>query len=316
MEHLRRWLMVGVAAVLAVVVAAMGTQPTLAENSKHKAEKQQQSIENSVDWGQVSSIIGKSGKMQEGPVYEIDLPRTDQTITVQGTRMNPSLDEGEIYFVPLGGGQVVMHGEFAVLMSEVPGVEAALRDSGIEIAADHHHLLNEQPQLVYLHFSARGDALQIARALKVGLSQSATPTTETPDQTNLAGLPTSQLDSIIGDQGKAMDGMYQYSIEREDTISDMGIELPSASGVEVMLNFQPMGGNSAAVTGEMPLLASEVNPVISALEHNGIAVTAVHNHMLGEQPRLFYLHFWATGNATDIAKGLKAALDQVNIKKS
>jgi hypothetical protein len=91
--------------------------------------------------------------------------------------------------------------------------------------------------------------------------------------------------------------------------------IPNSMGVATALNFQPTGGGKAAITGDFVLLAKEVNPVIKALRENGIAVTALHSHMLEEQPRLFFMHFWANDDAVKLTKGLRAALDQTNSAK-
>jgi hypothetical protein len=91
--------------------------------------------------------------------------------------------------------------------------------------------------------------------------------------------------------------------------------IPNSMGVATALNFQPTGGGKAAITGDFVLLGKEVNPVIKALRENGIAVTALHSHMLQEQPRLFFMHFWANDDALKLAKGLRAALDQTNSTK-
>ena len=124
------------------------------------------------------------------------------------------------------------------------------------------------------------------------------------------------MDKILGAKGKNNGGVYQFSIPRAEPIKDGGMEVPEAMGSAIAINFQPTGGGKAAITGDFVLVAKEVNPVLKALRDNGIEVTAVHNHMLDDQPRLFFMHFWANDDAQQLANGLKAALAKVNIAKS
>ena len=120
----------------------------------------------------------------------------------------------------------------------------------------------------------------------------------------------------MGQTGKVNGGVYQFSVPRAETVSDNGMEVPPAMGLATAINFQPTGGGKAAITGDFVLIASEVNLVIKALRDNGIEVTALHSHMLTENPRLFFMHFWANDDAQKLARGLRAALDKMNIAKS
>jgi hypothetical protein len=131
-------------------------------------------------------------------------------------------------------------------------------------------------------------------------------------------LDTAQLDKLIGAKGQANGGVYQFNVPRTDPIkeNDMVMAPVGPMGVAIAINFQPTGGGKAAITGDFVLSSDEVNPVIKALRANGIDVTAVHSHMLDEQPRLFFLHFWASDDALKLAKGLRAALDKTASTKS
>jgi hypothetical protein len=119
----------------------------------------------------------------------------------------------------------------------------------------------------------------------------------------------------MGQSGKANGGVYQFSIARAEKIMDNDMEVPPSMGVAHAINFQPTGGGKAAITGDFVLIAGEVNPVIRALRENGIEVNAVHSHMLGETPRLFFMHFWADDDALKLAHGIRAALDKTNVSK-
>jgi len=146
-----------------------------------------------------------------------------------------------------------------------------------------------------------------------GTSQAPIPGSEQPARLD---LDTAMIDQVLGAKGKAAGGVYQVGIPRAETIKDGGMEVPVAMGSGEAINFQPTGGGKAAITGDFVLTAKEVNPVLHALRENGIEVTAVHNHMLDDEPRLFFMHFWANDDAAKLAKGLRAALDKVNVARS
>jgi len=129
------------------------------------------------------------------------------------------------------------------------------------------------------------------------------------------GFDQKQVEQILGHNGKVNGGVLQVSVPRSETITDSGMTVPPSMGVATALNFQPTGNGKAAITGDFVLLGSEVNPVMKTLRQNGIAVTAVHSHMLTEEPRLFFMHFWANDDAVKLAKGLRAAVDNTNSAK-
>lgn len=203
-----------------------------------------------------------------------------------------------------------------LLQSEVEPVMMKLQQDGVEQTAVHNHLLNESPRVMYMHVAGHGDAAKLASALKDALALTKTPTSSpAPAKQAKLGIDTAQIDQTLGYQGKNNNGIYQFSVPRGESISDMGTEIPPSMGTATSINFQPTGNGRAAITGDFVLIGSEVNPVIRALRENGIQVTAVHTHMLTENPRLFFMHFWANDNAVKLAKGLRAAIDKTNSKK-
>jgi hypothetical protein len=222
----------------------------------------------------------------------------------------------------MGDGVTVM-GDLVLTQDEVNPVMKKFEEGGIEITALHNHLLRAEPMTLYMHVMGRGQAPALAAALHAGLALSKTPMAAAPaaSQPPAAAsaqieLPTAAIDQAIGRKGKDNGGVYQFGIPRAEQISDMGMEVPEAMGSAIAINFQPTGGGKAAITGDFVLIASEVNPVVQALQANGIEITALHSHMLDEQPRLFFMHFWANDDAQRLAKGLCVALDKVNTKKS
>jgi len=193
-----------------------------------------------------------------------------------------------------------------------------LQENGIEQTALHNHVLHESPRVMYMHIRAMGDAVKLARALHDALVLSKTPFTAPAagNQSQDLGIDTKQLDQIMNQSGRVNGGVYQFTIARAEKINDDGMEVAPSMGVATAINFQPTGGGKAAITGDFVLVAGEVNPVIKALRNNGIEVTALHSHMLGETPRLFFMHFWANDDAQKLARGLRAALDGMNIAKN
>jgi hypothetical protein len=265
------------------------------------------------DWQKVDETLGRKPAVS-GDVHRYGFPRSDLTVTLDGVAIKPALALGGwVAFKPAHGGAMIM-GDLVLLESEVSPVMLKLIANGLEVTAVHNHLLRANPETFYLHVGGHGDPLKIATALRDALAESKTPlTTSAPTAPPSAvDLDTAQLDQIIGAKGHATGGVYQFGVPRRDAVTEAGMQLSPAGplGVATGINFQPTGGGKAAITGDFVLLGDEVNPVIMALRTNGIEVTAVHSHMLDEQPRLFFLHFWANDDALKLAKGLRAALDK------
>jgi hypothetical protein len=209
-------------------------------------------------------------------------------------------------------------GDLVLTEAEIAPVMTRLAQTGIEITALHNHLLRAQPATFYMHVFGNGDPLKLAAALHDGLVVSKTPLGDVGAGAALQSvdLDTAMIDRTLGAKGRAAGGVYQFGIARAETVKDGGMEVPVAMGSAEAINFQPTGSGKAAITGDFVLTASEVNPVLRALRQNGIEVTALHNHMLDDEPRLFFMHFWANDDAEKLAKGLRAALDKINIARS
>jgi len=160
--------------------------------------------------------------------------------------------------------------------------------------------------------------VKLATALRDGLAQSKTPVTAAASSAapSQSDLDTDALDQILGARGNNNGGVLGYGIRRAEPINDNGMTVPPAMGSAIGINFQPTGGGKAAITGDFVLLGSELEPVLKALRDHGIEVTAIHNHMVDEQPRLFFVHFWANDDAKKLAQGLRAAIDHINVAKS
>jgi hypothetical protein len=269
------------------------------------------------DWQAVAMALGKEGAVQAGGVYRVGLPRTDLQVRLDGVDVKAGLALGSwLAFMPIGNETMVM-GDLVLAGDEVNPVMKKFLENGIDITALHNHLLRSEPPTMYMHVTARGDPLKLAAALHDGLVLSKTPLGAAPAATaRPLDLDTAAIDTALGFKGKANGAIYTFSIPRAEPVKDEGMVVPEAMGSAIGINFQATGGGKAAIAGDLVLVASEVNPVLRALRANGIEVTAVHNHMLNDEPRLFFMHFWANDDAITLAKGMRAALDKIALKKS
>jgi Domain of Unknown Function (DUF1259) len=272
------------------------------------------------DWqARVGAALGKTGAAAPGGIYRVGLPRTDLKVTLDGVELKPGFALGSwLAFEKMGDEGMVM-GDLVLTMDEVNPVMTKLAAGGIEITALHNHLLRNQPFTMYLHVQGNGDPVKLAGVLHTALAESKTPLSAaaapspTPPPID---LDTAAIDQALGAKGTNNGGVYQFGIPRAEPIKDDGMDVPPAMGSAIAINFQPTGGGKAAITGDFVLIAKEVNPVLKALRDHGIEVTAIHNHMLDDQPHLYFMHFWANDDARKLAEGLKAALAQINIAKS
>jgi hypothetical protein len=272
------------------------------------------------DWqARVGAALGKTGAAAPGGIYRVGLPRTDLKVTLDGVELKPGFALGSwLAFEKMGEEGMVM-GDLVLTMDEVNPVMTKLAAGGIEITALHNHLLRNQPFTMYMHVQGNGDPVKLAGVLHTALAESKTPLSAaaapspTPPPID---LDTAAIDQALGAKGTNNGGVYQFGIPRAEPIKDDGMDVPPAMGSAIAINFQPTGGGKAAITGDFVLIAKEVNPVLKALRDHGIEVTAIHNHMLDDQPHLYFMHFWANDDARKLAEGLKAALAQINIAKS
>jgi hypothetical protein len=267
------------------------------------------------DWKAVEQALGRSGQQQADGAYKFGLPRGDLNVTVDGVQSKPALALGSWLAFSGPGQGAMMMGDLVLAEDEVSPVMMALEQNGIQVTALHNHVLHESPRVMYMHISGHGDAVKLAATMKSVIAVTKTPAPAQPAANAALDLDTAAIDQILGNKGKVNGGVYQVGVPRAEKVSEGGMQIPGSMGLATALNFQPTGEGKAAITGDFVLLGSEVNPVIKTLRQNGIQVTALHSHMLDEEPRLFFMHFWANDNVTKLAKGLRAALDQTNSKK-
>jgi Domain of Unknown Function (DUF1259) len=276
-----------------------------------------QSLAADIDWAKVDAALGKTASVQ-GEVHRYGIPRSDLQVTIDGVTIKPALALGGwLGFEPMAGGALVM-GDLVLTEPEIEPVMTKLLESGIDVTALHNHLLRTNPATYYMHVHGHGDPVVIATAIRAALAESKTPfgPPAVPAQAAEIDLDTTALDNAIGAKGKINGGVYQFTVPRKDAVTDSGTALSPAMGTATVINFQPTGDGKAAITGDFVITAGEVNPLIHALRENDIEVTAIHSHMLSEEPRLFFVHFWANNDAQKLAKALQAALERIAAARS
>lgn len=266
-----------------------------------------------IDWQKVDATLGRKPAIS-GDVHRYGFPRSDLKVTLDGVSIAPALALGGwVALKPTHDGVMAM-GDLVLLETEINPVMSKLIDGGLEVTAIHNHLLRATPATFYLHVGGHGDPVKMASTIHDALAESKTPLAPSTATTAASPLDLNmaKIDQIIGAKGHANAGVYQIGVARRDDITMDGMAVAPAGpmGVATGINFQPTGGDKAAITGDFVLTGDEINPVVKALRSNGIEVTAIHSHMLGEQPRLFFLHFWANDDAIKLAQGLRSAINK------
>jgi hypothetical protein len=293
-------------ALLAVVLASCVSAPsTMPQSPQARA-----------DWSGVEAALGRSGSAQPGNVHKFAFPRSDLDVRIGDVRLKPALALGSwAAFMELPNGHTMAMGDLVLTEGEVNDVISALQAGGIEQSALHNHVLGETPRVMYLHFSGHGAAIALAQTLRGALERTKTPLQPPSGTAPAPDLPAAEMDRILGYTGKPNGGVLQYSVPRAERIVEYGTEVPPAAGMATAINFQPTGNGRAAISGDFVMMASEVNPVIRELRAGDIDVTALHSHMLDEEPRLFFMHFWANDDAVKLARVLRRALDRTSSKR-
>ena len=314
----------GVTATAAVVILALATGCGSGSNTSTNATPTNQStqqnpvITSDSDWKQVAETLGRKGKLGDNnTAYRVALTRNDLQVTSYGVAIKPGLSlGGYAAFTRYANNQTLLMGDLVITEAELPKVTDALQAHGIAQTALHKHLLEQSPPVWWTHVHGMGDAAQLAQGLKAALdATSIGPAAVPPAQQPPVDIDTSGVEQALGRKGTPDSGLLKYSIPRKDTIIEEGHVLPAASlNLTTVINFQPLGGGKAAINGDFILTDSEVQKVIQALRAGNIQIVELHNHGLTEQPRLFYMHYWAVDDAVTLAKALRPALDATNLQ--
>jgi hypothetical protein len=257
----------------------------------------------------IATAIGKQGELT-GEMYKVSFPRSDVTVKVGGVVIKPALAlMGWAAFIK-SGSSAVTYGDLVVLEDEVNPVIRKLEERGLELSALHNHLLHETPRIMYIHFVGRGDEVELAKGVREALALTKSPLGATASAPETKPVIATEIERIIGYQGSMGGDVFHITVPRNDIhVAAMGTMVPGSMGMNTPFNFQ-LDGKNAAINGDFMLRPSELNPVIKALQTNGIEVASIHNHLLDNEPQLVFMHFWAYGDAVGLAKGLRAALDR------
>ncbi len=267
-----------------------------------------------LDQNGIDQVFGKKGELTDG-TYKVTFPRSDLHVKVRDIAIKPGFALTSWAGFVKAGDSAVIYGDLAVLERELNPVISKLTEKGIGIAAIHNHLIYENPKIVYIHFLGHGNEVNLAKGLKEALKVTGTPLTSVAAGTEEKSETAKKIEEILGFHGSMKNGVLSVGVPRKDIHIKMeNAAIPGSMGMSIPLNFQ-LDGTKAAINGDFMLLATEVTPVMRALRANNIEIASLHNHMLDEEPRVFFMHFWAYGDAAALAKGLKAALDQTGVRK-
>jgi Domain of Unknown Function (DUF1259) len=268
-----------------------------------------------LDTAKIDQALGRTGQ-KIGEVYKVGFPRTDLHVSVQGLAIKPGLALGSWAAFTGTDDDAMVMGDLVLLEDEVNPVIEKMRSAGIEISAVHNHLIDAPPHVMYVHYMGHGAASQLASSLHVALAVSKTSLEKPAPAADEAAPPAwvKTVEGGVGRQGTFTGGVLSYGVPRSDSITMGGKTIAPAAGVAEAINFQAADARKVATTGDFVLTAEEVNPVITELQAHHILVTALHSHMLTEEPRIFFMHFWGHGPAQEVALGIKAALDKVHTK--
>lgn len=267
------------------------------------------------NWSAVDAAFGRKGAAQPGDVMKYSFPRGDLTVTVRGVTLKPAFALGSwVAFKRMPHGKTMIMGDLVLQETEVTPVMRKLQADGVEQTALHNHVLGESPRIMYMHIRARGVEEKIAQTIHDALALTTTPLgAPSPASATAIDLDTTRVATALGYTGKINGGVYQVAVPRAETIREDGMEIPASMGLATAINFQPTGSGKAAITGDFVMTSGEVNRVIRALQSHGVEVSALHSHMLGESPRLFFAHFWANDDAVKLAESLHAALNEMHV---
>jgi len=264
---------------------------------------------------EVLATLGRQGDFKDN-VLKVNIPRNDLQVTVANVKTpTPFGFGGWIAMTKAAGGSEVMMGDLVLTQDQVNPVMSALLENGLQVTALHNHFFWDEPHLFFMHLHGSGTAAGLARKVKPALDL----ITKAPGSVPSAGAPasapadldTAKLAQIVGHPGEQTGAVYKITVGRDDLkLTDMGAPINARMGLNTWAAF--VGSNDkAAIAGDVAMLASEVQPVLTALRSNGLDVVSIHQHMIGTQPTIYFLHYWGTGPADKLATGFKAALEQL-----
>ena len=269
------------------------------------------------DYQQVLSTLGRQGDFKAG-VLKVNVPRSDLSVTVAGVKTpTPFGFGGWVAFTKGANAEDVMMGDLVLTQDEVNPVMSALLDHGIDVTALHNHFFWDEPRMFFMHVHGHGSAADLAARVKPALDLIGKSAPPAAAAAAAAGtLDTARIAQIVGRPGDQMGSVYKITVGRDDLkLMEMGAPINARMGLNTWAAFVGTNEN-AAIAGDVAMLAAEVTPVLKALRKNGLDVVAIHHHMTGTSPTIYFLHYWGTGPAEKLATGFKAALDELGKGKA
>ena len=269
------------------------------------------------EWKTVEDVFGFPGAVLPGGVIRFNMPRTDLHVTVAGTEVKPGLALGAwAAFHHVSANDAMVMGDLVLIDDEVAPVMKTLQQGGVEVTALHNHLVGESPKIMYVHMGGHGDPVKLAQTIKQAVGLTKTPRPQSGGAKEAAlGFDVAAVEQIMGRQGNVSGGVLHFNVPRAEKVTHGGMMTPPSLGAGTAINFQPTGDARAAIAGDFAMTATEVGPVMKVLQDNGVQAVALHSHALDDVPRLFYMHFWANGDAVKLAKVLRGAVDVTNSAK-
>lgn len=266
------------------------------------------------DWADVGEALGRPGDIRRF-MYHTGMPRWDLMVFSRGIRIKPALALGtHVSFVRYADHSTLLMGDAVVTERELQRFIDVLQEHGIMQTAIHKHLLAHMPDIWWVHLHAHGhDPVSVARGLRAAFDCTGTPPAVPATPSPRVDLDTAAIDTAMGVKGAADGEIYKSTFVRRETIADGPVILPPGLGATTSVNFQPLGGGRAALSGDLVLIAKEVQPALVALRRGGVELVEVHHHNLTDEPRLFFVHYWAVGDAVSLAKAIRRAVDTTNV---
>ncbi|MGW3045420.1 DUF1259 domain-containing protein [Kitasatospora sp. NPDC001159] len=267
------------------------------------------------DWVDVVRALGRPGNLIRRTYHHTPFPRHDLHVVSGGVVVSPGLALGShVSFARYDNGSTLMMGDLVVTADEMPTLTDALHAQGIAQTAIHKHLPAHTPDIWWTHVCAHGhDAATLARGLRTALDSTGTPPPHLPRPPRSLDLDTAGIDAALGATGTSSEDVHACVFVRRETVIEEGHVLPAGLGATSAFNFQPLGGGRAVLSGDLAMVAAEVQDALAALRRGGIDLVELHNHGLTDEPRLFFTHIWAEGDAVDLARAVRPALAATNV---
>lgn len=263
-------------------------------------------------WTSIARVFGQTGETHDG-YFRVDLPRSDLHVRIGADTLESGFElSSYVGFAPLGKTDVLAMGEIVLRADEVATVIGELRRQGVQTPALHNHLIGEDPRVMYIHVMARGPAQAVATKLRAAFAKSATPLSPSAEQPAVGNW--SSIDAVLGKPAEADGHVAEYVFPRNESLTVGSTHVKSTGMLETASEvvFQQLGPNRVACGGELFVLPTEIDVVARALEEHGLHVTAIHNHMVDETPRMYWMHWYGTGDGPTLARGVAAALSHMN----